>query len=44
MYVKPNQIINTMETQLLALILFVGTAVLNWDIISGNNETIQKED
>ena len=44
MYVKSNLIINTMETQVLALILFVGTAILNWDIISGNSETIQKED
>ena len=33
-----------METQLLAIILFVGTAILNWDIISEKNESIQNEE
>jgi hypothetical protein len=33
-----------METQLLYIILVIGTAVLNWDIISGNENSIQKKD
>jgi len=33
-----------METQILAVIMFIGTAILNWDIISGKDESIQKED
>lgn len=35
---------NPMETQLLFIILFVGTAVLNWDIITESGESYGKDE